>query len=271
MSALSPVGNARVAEATPVASPELKELETRGLSAREAADRLLGHGPNELASSRPRSSAAIAREILKESSHKVLPGSKFSSCGKIKHHGRTSRGSTRIEDTRLKEEAPMLQLPMFPGGDGIHPLLIHFPLTLFFLAPVFALLAASTKAATRRAFLLSTLLLMLLGTISTYVAFEAGEAAITEGLTKEALAMVDRHREFADLTRSSFTLATLLFGLTLAICSSLHLRIRELTGVLPLGVAAFYVFGLFWLIHTAYQGERLVHEIGVGTLGIPAP
>lgn len=160
----------------------------------------------------------------------------------------------------------MLQLPMFPGWDGIHPLLIHFPLTLFFLAPVFALVAAFTKTATQRAFLISTLLLMFFGTVSTYVAFEAGEAAAAEGFSKEALAVVERHRELADLTRSSFTLATLLFGLTLGICGFLHLRVRELIGVLPVGAAVFYILGLFWLIHAAYQGERLVHEFGVGTL-----
>jgi uncharacterized membrane protein len=160
----------------------------------------------------------------------------------------------------------MLQLPMFPGWDEIHPLLIHFPLTLFFLAPVFALLAASTKAATRRAFLLSALLLMLLGTISTYVAFEAGKATVTSEASEESLAVIERHRELAELTRSSFSLATLLFGFTVALVSFLHLRVRELTGVLPLGAAAFYLLGLFWLIHTAYLGERLVHEFGVGAL-----
>ena len=39
----------------------------------------------------------------------------------------------------------MPQLPMIPGWDGIHPLLIHFPLTLFFVAPVFVLFARFTK------------------------------------------------------------------------------------------------------------------------------
>jgi uncharacterized membrane protein len=155
---------------------------------------------------------------------------------------------------------------MFPGWGGIHPLLIHFPLTLFFLAPVFALMAAFTKAATRRAFLIATLVLMLLGTISTYVAFEAGKAAAGDGFNQAALAIVERHREFAELTRGSFTVATVLFGFSLALCTFLHLRVRELTGVLPLGAAVFYVLGLLWLIHAAYQGERLVHEFGVGAL-----
>jgi hypothetical protein len=103
------------------------------------------------------------------------------------------------------------------------------------------------------------------GTMSTFATFQAGEAAATERFSKEAVAIVEQHRELAGLTRSSFSLATLLFGLTLAICTFLRLRVRELTGVLPVGGAIFYILGLYWLIHAAYQGERLVHEFGVGT------
>ncbi len=160
----------------------------------------------------------------------------------------------------------MFLLPTFPGWDGMHALLIHFPLTLFFLAPVFAVMAACSRSVNRRAFLRLTLILMLLGTISTYVAFETGEAAAIADLSPEAKAIVERHREFADLTRSSFTVATLLFGLSAVICMFFHLGVRELTGILPLGAAAFYVLGLFWLIQAARQGEKLVHEFGVGIL-----
>ena len=156
----------------------------------------------------------------------------------------------------------MFLLPTFPSWDGTHALLIHIPLTLFFLAPVFALMAACSRSANRRAFLTLTLILMLFGTISTYVAYEAGEAVAIADLSQEAKAIVERHREFAELTRSSFTVATLLFGLTALICMVFHLGVRELTGVLPLGAAAFYALGLFWLIHAACQGERLLHEFG---------
>ncbi len=160
----------------------------------------------------------------------------------------------------------MLQLSMFPDWDEIHPLLIHFPLVLSLLPPAFALVAACTRASTRRTFLLSTLILMVFGTMSIYLAVESGDAATTGNLSKEALTVFERHRELAELTRSSFTAATLLFGLTLGICSWLHVRTAELTGVLPMGAAAFYAIGIFWLFHTAYQGERLVHEFGLGTL-----
>ena len=160
----------------------------------------------------------------------------------------------------------MAHLPVIPGWDGIHPLLIHFPLTLFFLAPVFILFASFTKAATRRTFLISALTVMLLGLTLTYAAFEAGQAAAASKTRSEELrTVVDRHRELASLARSSLTMGTSLYGLTLLICRWFHLRMHELTSALPLGSFVFYALGLFWLINTAYHGERLVHEFGVGS------
>ncbi len=164
----------------------------------------------------------------------------------------------------------MHQLPMIPGWDGIHPLLIHFPLTLFFLAPVFVLFAAFTKATIRRTFLISALTVMLLGITSNYAAFETGQtaaASVTEA--GEVRTVMERHQELASLARSSLTAATILFGLTLLMCTFFHLHLHELTGVLPLGAVVFYALGLVWLINTAYHGERLVHEFGVGSIVNP--
>ena len=121
----------------------------------------------------------------------------------------------------------MAQLPLIPGWDGIHPLLIHFPLSLFFLAPVFVLFASLTKATTRRTFLISALTVMLFGITSTYAAFEAGQtaaASVTEA--GELKTVIERHHELASLARSSLTVATLLFGLTLLICTCFHLQLR---------------------------------------------
>ena len=164
----------------------------------------------------------------------------------------------------------MPQLPTIPRWDGIHPLLIHFPLTLFFVAPVFVLFARFTKDTTQRTFLISALTVMLLGITLTYIAFEAGQtAAASVTRTEEVRTVVDRHQELAGLARSSLTAAILLFSLSFLMCMCFHLQPHELTSVLPLGSVVFYALGLFWLINTAYQGERLVHEFGVGSIVNP--
>lgn len=164
----------------------------------------------------------------------------------------------------------MPQLPMIPSWDGLHPMIIHFPIVLFLLPPLFVLFAAFTRTDRRFVLLCSALVLMLLATTSMYIAFETGEAAgaIANG-TAEIKANLEHHQKLADDSRNSFTMATVLFGLVILMRKLLHLHTYELTGVLPIGFVVFYGLGLFWLINTAYAGERLVHELGVTGVVVP--
>ena len=106
------------------------------------------------------------------------------------------------------------------------------------MAPVVALIAVFTKTANRRTALISSLIIMLIGTISTYAALEPDVAATTH-LTSDTRALVEGYRELAALMRSSFTLTTLLFGLKLILCGYPYLGFHGLTGVLPLATAVF--------------------------------
>lgn len=163
----------------------------------------------------------------------------------------------------------MSPVSMFPTWNAVHPLVIHFPLILFVVAPLIGLAAAFTKAAARGAVLVSCLVLMLLASTSLQLSYKTGEAAAHTAKGIGAEVVLEQHKEAAELARGSLMLATLLFGLTLLFCLRLHLPVRQLIGVLPLGAALFYGLGLFWLVQTAYQGERLVHEFGSG--GITPP
>jgi hypothetical protein len=111
---------------------------------------------------------------------------------------------------------------------------------------------------------------MVLATASMYIAFETGEAAgAIANRTAEIKANLEHHQKLADDSRSSFTMATVLFGVVILMRKLFHLHTHELTAVLPIGFVVFYALGLFWLINTAYAGERLVHELGV--TGVVAP
>jgi len=67
MPASSPVTSVSVEATDFVLSIEATDFsQSRGLTAKEAAERLRRDGPNELPSSRPRSAVAIAWEVLKE-------------------------------------------------------------------------------------------------------------------------------------------------------------------------------------------------------------
>lgn len=158
----------------------------------------------------------------------------------------------------------MPQLPMIPGWDGVHPMIIHFPIVLLLLPPLFLLIGAFLRPDRRDVLLYIALILMVLATASMFIAFETGEAAgALAKRTAEIKPIIENHRDLADYCRSSFTMATVLFGLLVLMRERFHFRTRDLSAVLPLGFVVFYGLGLFWLFNTAYMGERLVHEFGV--------
>jgi uncharacterized membrane protein len=164
----------------------------------------------------------------------------------------------------------MPQLPLIPSWQGVHPLITHFPIALLLLAPLFLVFAAYTQADKRSTFLASALIVMVLGTGSMYVAYEAGKAAARVVERSGGIeAIVEHHQQLAGHARFSFTLATVLFGLCLLICRVSHVHPSELTAFLPVGFVTLYGLGLFWLLNAAYNGERLVHEFGVRGVVVP--
>ena len=108
-------------------------------------------------------------------------------------------------------------LPPWPGWDGLHPLVIHFPVALLLVAPAFLILAAvSRRHAT--GFRLSALILLALGTAAAFVAVETGEAAAELADRTEAItAVIARHSELAERARDMFAAITVCYALLLVL------------------------------------------------------
>ena len=71
----------------------------------------------------------------------------------------------------------MLQFPPLPTWDSLHPLIIHFPIALLLLSPLFILISAIPPPPKGKPYMIAALLILLLGTASLFIAGSTGHAA----------------------------------------------------------------------------------------------
>ena len=151
-------------------------------------------------------------------------------------------------------------MPPIPPAAGLHPLVVHLPIGLLIVVPVFLLLALVLPRQ-RAPMATSALILMVLGTIAVYVAIQTGDMA-EHGveLTKVQRHAVHEHEEFADKARLAFTVLTVVFAALVAAGR----RIKA--SLVPLAHGLFlvgYLLGLTLLVNTAHRGGLVVHGYGV--------
>ena len=156
-------------------------------------------------------------------------------------------------------------LPPVPGWNELHPLVIHFPIALLLVAPLFIIVGVITNPRKGRPFLVAALALMLLGTVATYLAIATGEAAgEIAGRTPVVSAVLERHEDLAEMARIVFSVLTFLFAAILFLPRILKQEPSALTArILPLAFLLFYSAGAVILVNTAHNGGKLVHELGV--------
>jgi len=161
----------------------------------------------------------------------------------------------------------VIQLPPIPDWNRLHPLIIHFPIALLLVAPLFVIVGAMLAPPKGRAFLTSALILMVIGTVSLFVALETGDAA-GELMSQQAPVehVLAAHEKLAETTCILFSAITAVFAHLVLLPRMLK---RELSRALNASLfAAFLILygtGVLFLVNTAHQGGRLVHEFGVET------
>jgi uncharacterized membrane protein len=170
------------------------------------------------------------------------------------------------------ELVAMQTLPPIPAWNELHPLVIHFPIALLLVAPLFIVAGIIANPQKGRPFLVVALSLMVLGTIGTVLAVGTGVAAAEVTHRTAAMsAVLERHQELAETTRDIFGLLTVIFATILFLSRLLE---REPTTavarILALAFLLFYSAGTVVLVNTAHNGGRLVHEFGIHALLAPA-
>jgi uncharacterized membrane protein len=167
----------------------------------------------------------------------------------------------------------MLHLPPIPTWDALHPLIIHFPIALLLIAPIFILVGAALQPAKGRSYLIAAMILLLVGTAAIFVAVETGEAA---GKLAERVPGMERvletHESLAERTRAVFSVLSVIFIALLAAPRLLKKTDTRLTTtILPLAFLVLYGAGALLLVNTAHNGGRLVHEFGVRAMVASPP
>jgi uncharacterized membrane protein len=167
----------------------------------------------------------------------------------------------------------MLQFPAIPSWDALHPLIIHFPIALLLIAPIFIVVGAVLTPTKGRSYLIAALVLLLVGTAAIFMAVETGEAA--GKLAERAPGMeqvLETHESLAERTQAVFSVLSVIFLALLAVPWLLkRADTRLTTTILPLAFLVLYSAGALLLVNTAHNGGRLVHEFGVRAMVTSAP
>ena len=153
---------------------------------------------------------------------------------------------------------------LFPAWNGLHPVVVHFPVILLLIAPLLVIMGAALPEARRGPFLASALALMVLGTSMTYLAVATGEQATKSVVVRLALnGTLQEHRSLAETTRGLFSVLTPVFA---ALLFAQRLVRRGLDAWVRTSLFAafllFYGTGAVLLIDTALKGSRVVHLLG---------
>jgi uncharacterized membrane protein len=145
-----------------------------------------------------------------------------------------------------------------------HPSIVHFPIALLMVAPVFVVTAIVVRPE-RTAFGLSAFILMVLGTVAAFVAVASGEASAGALAVSEAThELIEQHEERAELARTLFASLTLVYGVILLV----PLFVRKWSASWPFRTLStvfllLYLVALAVLVSAAHRGGMLVHEHGV--------
>lgn len=166
----------------------------------------------------------------------------------------------------------MLHFPAIPSWDALHPLIIHFPIALLLMVPIFIVVGAVMIPAKGRPYLVAAMVLLLAGTAATFVSVGTGEAAAKLAERGPSMEQVlENHESLAERTRAAFSVLSVIF-VALLIIPVLAKRAdtRLTTTILPLAFLVLYSVGVLLLVNTAHNGGRLVHEFGVRAVLAPS-
>lgn len=152
-------------------------------------------------------------------------------------------------------------LPPLPEWDAAHPLIVHFPIALLAVAPLFLLIAVFTR---KWGWIGSALLVLTIGTVGAWVAYYSGEAAevywrTTGDLSPDIDRLMSDHHVAGGQARLFATLTLVAFALWSLVAWKFEKK-RTAVVILGLVILAGHLGVVLRLVQAAHMGGRLVHE-----------
>lgn len=158
-----------------------------------------------------------------------------------------------------------LQFPGFLPWESLHPVVVHFPIALLLLSPLFTLLSALLPAAKGRPYPIAALIILLLGTASLPIAAATGAATARgrKDIGDGALVLAIHRQSAAEAAIVFIALSIVLLGIVLVPTDLEVERSRVITTIFPISILVLYCVGIVLILSTADAGFRIVHEFGV--------
>lgn len=163
--------------------------------------------------------------------------------------------------------------PPTPPFEGMHVLVVHFPVALPLVAMAFVF-AAMILPIRLRWCSWTAVVLLVMGTLGMFVAVATGEAArdVIEDGPDEMFTVLGQHEQMGGLLRIVFLIVTVLFGLFVMLPTVIRkwLNPGYLVPIHLVFLVVLLVCNLL-LANTAHLGGRLVHQYGVRAAMAEAP
>ena len=157
-----------------------------------------------------------------------------------------------------------MNFPPTPAWDALHPIVVHFPVALFLVFPVFVLLPVVLRKSAR-GLLTAAAVVLCIAAGGAVLATATGDAAEQLVMGDQALQdVLDRHEELAETTRNVLLAYAGVFSiLMLFLAPRAEKWGRGRLLVLALVSLAAFAPASLLLANAAHAGGRLVHEFGV--------